>query len=121
MKKDELDALEQVREMVKLNDKFQKQLNDKRHEAIALAEELYPIETAAGVQFVHKNEKYLVKHTKKWDFTHVTNDPIFNEWRQIIKKQKELKNDYDSLMKKILRRFPHLKPKSETKSLSVIR
>ena len=120
-KKIQLDALEQVREMVILNDKFQKQLKSKREEAIALAEELYPVETSAGVQFAHKNKDYIVKHTKKWDFTHVTIDPIFNDWRAIVKEQKRLKNDYDKLMRKILKRYPNLQPKSETKTLSVIR
>ena len=115
------DALEQVREMVVLNDKFQQQLSDKRKAAIELAEELYPIETAAGVQFIHKNEGYIVRHTKKWDFSHVTNDPIFNDWRTIVKEQKQLKSKYDKLMKKILKRFPQLKPKSESKNLVVIR
>ena len=121
MKKQNLDALEQVREMVILNDKFQKQLKSKREEAIALAEELYPVETSAGVQFAHKNKDYIVKHTKKWDFTHVTSDPIFNDWRAIVKEQKRLKGEYDTLMRKILKRYPNLQPKSETKSLSVIR
>ncbi len=120
-KKIQLDALEQVREMVILNDKFQQQLKNKREEAIALAEQLYPIETAAGVQFAHKNHDYIVKHSKKWDFSHVTIDPIFNDWRAIVKEQQRLKKEYDSLMKRILKRFPKLQPKSETKSLSVIR
>ena len=120
-KKNEKDALEQVREMVNLNDKFQKQLSEKRQEAIELAEELYPLETEAGVQFVHKNEAYIVRHTKKWDFSHVTIDPIFNEWRSIVKEQKRLKKEYDKVMKKILKRFPNLKPKLITKSLNVIR
>ena len=120
-KNQEKDALEQVREMVLLNDQFQKQLSEKRQEAIELAEELYPLETEAGVQFVHKSEAYIVRHTKKWDFNHVTIDPIFNEWRSIVKEQKRLKKEYDKVMKKILKRFPNLKPKLITKSLNVIR
>ena len=120
-KKQTLDALEQVREMVILNDRFQAQLKDKREKAIQLAESLYPAETAAGTQFTHKGKAYNVKHTKKWDFTHVTIDPIFNEWRSIVSAQKQLKKDYDRLMRIILKRFPQLKPKSESKSLNVIR
>ena len=120
-KKQTKDALEQVREMVILNDKFQQQLSDKRKAAIKLAEELYPVETSAGVQFAHKNRNYIVRRTKKWDFTYVTIDPIFNEWRTIVKEQKRLKREYDALMKKILKRFPQLEPKSETKNLVVVR
>ena len=120
-KKQTKDALEQVREMVILNDKFQQQLSNKRKAAIELAEELYPIETSAGVQFAHKNRNYIVRRTKKWDFSHVTIDPIFNEWRTIVKEQKRLKKEYDALMKKILKRFPQLEPKSETKNLVVVR
>ena len=120
-KKQTKDALEQVREMVIVNDKFQQQLSIQRKAAIELAEELYPIETSAGVQFAHKNQNYIVRHTKKWDFTHVTIDPIFNEWRTIVKEQKRLKKEYDALMKKILKRFPQLEPKSETKNLVIVR
>ncbi len=121
MAKQNLDVLEQVREMTVLNDKFQKQLSDKRVEAIALAEELYPVETSAGVEFIHKGAKYIVKQNKKWDFSHVTTDPIFSEWRENVKAQKHLKKEYDELMKKILKRFPNLKPKSITKVLNVKR
>lgn len=120
-KKQTKDALEQVREMVILNDKFQQQLSDKRKAAIELAEELYPVETSAGVQFAHKNLNYIVRHTKKWDFTHVTIDPIFNDWRTMVKAQKQLKKEYDQLMKKILKRFPQLEPKSDSKNLVVVR
>ena len=120
-KKQTKDALEQVREMVILNDKFQQQLSNKRKAAIELAEEPYPIETSAGVQFAHKNHDYIVRHTRKWDFSHVTIDPIFNDWRTIVKEQKKLKKAYDKLMKKILKRFPQLEPKSETKNLVVVR
>lgn len=120
-KKQTKDALEQVREMVILNDKFQQQLSDKRKAAIELAEELYPVETSAGVQFAHKNRNYIVRHTKKWDFTHVTIDPIFNDWRTMVKAQKQLKKEYDQLMKKILKRFPQLEPKSDSKNLVVVR
>ena len=115
------DVLEQVREMTELNDQFQARLSAKRKEAIAYAEELYPVETSAGVEFVHKGGKYIVKTTKKWDFTHVTNDPIFNEWRQLNKQVKEDKKDFEKLMKTILKRFPNLKPKSVTKVLNVKR
>ena len=120
-KKQKKDALEQVREMVILNDKFQQQLREKRQEALELAEELYPIETEAGIQFVHKSDAYIVRHSKKWDFTHVTSDPIFNEWRRIVREQKKLKRAYDRLMKKIHKRYPQLEPKKVRKGLHVIR
>ena len=121
MKKNELDALEIVREMSLVNDRFQKTLRERREEAIALAEKLYPDAVNADMDFVHKGKTYNITHKKKWDFSHVTIDPIFNEWRAVVKEQKRLKGENDRLMKIILKRFPHLKPASETKVLSVKR
>ena len=120
-KKVKKDALERVREMVELNDEFQSQLNDARRDAIALAEELYPEQVEDDREFEHKGAYYQVKHLRRWDFTHVTSDPIFREWRRIVGEQKGLKKEYDRVMRKIRRRFPHLKPKSETKTIKVMR
>ena len=117
----QLDALEIVREMSLVNDRFQKTLRERREEAIALAEKLYPDAVNADMDFVHKGKTYNITHKRKWDFSHVTIDPIFNEWRAVVKEQKRLKGENDRLMKIILKRFPHLKPASETKVLSVKR
>ena len=122
MAKKNLDALEQLRETSMLNDKVQKQLVKERKAAIALAEKLYPKQVAAGVEFEHNGEFYIVSEThKKWDFTHVTIDPIFNEMRAASAALEEAKKEHDRLMKEIHKQFPHLKPKSSTKTIKVVR
>ena len=127
------DALELVREMTVINDEFQTNFRTQREKAIRLAEELYPSAVEAGVDFMHKGQIYNVSETnKKWDFTHVTTDPIFQCWRDNVREKKYLKEDFDSemsklnkeyeqIMKEIRKRFPYMKPKSSKKVLKVIR
>ena len=119
----EMDALEVVREMTIVNDKFQRTFRSKRKEAIQLAEQLYPAAVEAGMDFMHKGQIYNVSETKKkYDFTHVTIDPVFQQWRDNRKLQAEAKEGETSILKEIQKRFPHLyKPKSSTKVLKVKR
>lgn len=122
MAKKQLDALEQLRETTIVDDQVQAQLRKERPAAIALAKELYPKEVAAGVEFVHNGQTYIVKKTnKKWDYTHVTIDPIFTELRAAKVSLDEAQKEHDRLMKTIQKRFPHLKPKSYTETINVIR
>ena len=120
--KKNLDALEQLRETSIVDDQVQAQLRKERKAAIALAKKLYPKEVEAGVEFVHKGQTYIVKKTnKKWDFTHVTIDPIFTELRAAKAILDEAQKDHDRLMRAIKKQFPHLKPKSYTETINVIR
>ena len=122
MAKKQLDALEQLRETSMLNDKVQEQLVKERELAIALAEKLYPTQVKAGVEFEHNGQFYIVSEThKKWDFKHVTIDPIFNEMRAADAALEEAKRKHERLMNEIKKRFPHLKPKSSTKTIKVLR
>ena len=117
-----LDAIEQLRETSIVDDQVQAQLRKERKAAIALAKKLYPKEVEAGVEFVHKGQTYIVKKTnKKWDFTHVTIDPIFTELRAAKAILDEAQKDHDRLMRAIKKQFPHLKPKSYTETINVIR
>ena len=117
-----LDAIEQLRETTIVDDQVQAQLRKERKAAIALAKKLYPKEVEAGVEFVHKGQTYIVKKTnKKWDFTHVTIDPIFTELRAAKAILDEAQKDHDRLMSAIKKQFPHLKPKSYTETINVIR
>ena len=122
MAKINLDALEQLRETTLLNDKVQEQLRKERKAAIALAEKLYPKQVAAGIEFEHNGYYYIVTEThKKFDYTHITIDPIFNEMRAAEAALNEAQKAHDRLKKEIHKRFPHLKPKSSTKTISVSR
>jgi hypothetical protein len=113
-----LDALEQVYNTSIQNDKLQKQLKTERQEAIALAQKLYPNEVAAGVDFTHKGKTYNISETnRKYDFSHVTIAPIFNDLRAAEKALGEAQKLRDQLFAKIRKEFPHLKPKSSTKTL----
>ena len=79
-------------------------------------------QVAAGVEFEHNGQTYLVKKTnKKWDYTHVTIDPIFNDLRAAEKSLKEAQEAHDRLMKHIHKQFPHLKPKSYSETINVVR
>ena len=121
-KKNAKDALEQLRETAIVDDKLQAQLRKERVLAIALAKKLYPKQVAAGVEFEHKGECYIVSKTKKkWDFKHVTIDPIFNELRAVNADLEAAQKEHDRLMDEIHKQFPHLKPKSFTETIRVIR
>ena len=118
----QLDALEQLRETSILDDQVQAQLRKERVAAIALAKKLYPKQVAAGVEFEHNGQSYVVKKTnKKWDFTHVTIDPIFPELRAAKASLDEAQKEHDRLMKLIRKQFPHLKPKSYNETINVLR
>ena len=118
----QLDALEQLRETSIVNDHVQEQLKKERIAAIALAKKLYPRQVEAGVEFEHNGEYYIVSKTnKKWDFKHVTIDPIFNELRAAEKALDEAQKEHDRLMTEIHKQFPHLKPKSFTETIKVVR
>ena len=120
--KKQLDALEQLRETSIMNDKVQNQLRKERVLAIELAKKLYPKQVEAGGEFEHNGEYYIVSKTnKKWDFQHVTIDPIFSELRKAKTKLTEAQEDHDRLMNDIFKQFPHLKPKSYTETIKVIR
>ena len=122
MAKKNLDALEQLRETTIIDDQVQAQLRKERVAAIALAKELYPKQVEAGIEFVHNGQTYVIKKTnKKWDFTHVTIDPIFTELRAAKASLDEAQKQHDRLMKTIRKQFPHLKPKSFTETINVIR
>lgn len=122
MTKKQLDALEQLRETTIIDDQVQAQLRKERKAAIELAKKLYPKQVAAGVEFEHNGQTYLVKKTnKKWDYTHVTIDPIFNDLRAAEKSLKEAQEAHDCLMKRIHKQFPHLKPKSYSETINVVR
>ena len=122
MKKQNLDALQQLRETSILEDNVQAQLVKERKAAIELAKKLYPTQVAAGVEFEHKGEWYIIKKTnKKWDFTHVTIDPIFNELRAAEAELAAAKKEHERLLKDVHKRFPHLKPKSYTETINVVR
>ena len=122
MAKKNLDALEQLRETTIVDDQVQAQLRKERVAAIKLAKELYPKQVAAGVEFEHNGQFYIVKKTnKKWDFKHVTIDPIFNELREADAYLQAAQKEHDRLMKAIRKQFPHLKPKSYTETINVIR
>lgn len=122
MAKKNLDALEQLRETTIIDDQVQAQLRKERVAAIALAKELYPKQVEAGIEFVHNGQTYVIKKTnKKWDFTHVTIDPIFRELRAAKASLDEAQKQHDRLMKTIRKQFPHLKPKSFTETINVIR
>ena len=122
MAKINLDALEQLRETSLLNDKVQEQLKKERKAAIALAEKLYPKQVAAGIEFEHNGYYYTVSEThKKWDYKHITIDPIFNEMRAAEAALDVAQKEHDRLKKEIHKRFPNLKPKSSTKTISVSR
>lgn len=122
MAKKQLDALEQLRETTILDDQVQAQLRKERVAAIALAKKLYPKQVETGVEFEHNGQTYIVKKTnKKWDFTHVTIDPIFSEFRAAKACLDEAQKEHDRLMKTIKKQFPHLKPKSYSETINVIR
>ena len=117
-----LDALEQLRETTIVDDQVQAQLRKERVAAIALAKKLYPQQVAAGVEFEHNGQTYIVKKTnKKWDYTHVTIDPIFTKFRAAKKSLDEAQEEHDRLMRTIRKRFPHLKPKTYSETINVIR
>ena len=117
-----LDALDQLRETTIVDDQVQAQLRKERVAAIALAKKLYPKQVAAGVEFVHNGQTYIVKKTnKKWDFTHVTIDPIFTKYRAAKKSLDEAQEEHDRLMRTIRKQFPHLTPKSYSETINVIR
>lgn len=120
MAKKKLDSLQMLREMSKANDKFQTMLRECRKDALALAETLFPEKVTAGEQFEYDGFWYVVKHYLKWDFTHVTIDPIFNEWRRIKHDQKQLDKKLDEVMQEIFERFPHLKPREDRKVLTCL-
>ena len=122
MAKKQLDALEQLRETSIVEDQVQAQLRKERVAAIALAKKLYPKQVEAGIEFEHNGQMYIVKKTnKKWDFTHVTIDPIFTELRAAKESLDEAQREHDRLMRAIRKQFPHLKPKSYTETINVIR
>jgi hypothetical protein len=117
-----LDALEQLRETTIVDDQVQAQLRKERVAAIALAKKLYPQQVAAGVEFEHNGQTYIVKKTnKKWDYTHVTIDPIFTKFRAAKKSLDEAREEHDRLMRTIQKQFPHLKPKTYSETINVIR
>lgn len=117
-----LDALEQLRETTIVDDQVQAQLRKERVAAIALAKKLYPQQVAAGVEFEHNGQTYIVKKTnKKWDYTHVTIDPIFTKFRAAKKSLDEAQEKHDRLMRTIRKQFPHLKPKTYSETINVIR
>ncbi|MBR3408267.1 MAG: hypothetical protein IKG86_05450 [Paludibacteraceae bacterium] len=117
-----LDALEQLRETTIVDDQVQAQLRKERVAAIALAKKLYPQQVAAGVEFEHNGQTYIVKKTnKKWDYTHVTIDPIFTKFRAAKKSLDEAQEEHDRLMRTIRKQFPHLKPKTYSETINVIR
>lgn len=117
-----LDALEQLRETTIVDDQVQAQLRKERVVAIALAKKLYPQQVAAGVEFEHNGQTYIVKKTnKKWDYTHVTIDPIFTKFRAAKKSLDEAQEEHDRLMRTIRKQFPHLKPKTYSETINVIR
>jgi hypothetical protein len=117
-----LDALEQLRETTIVDDQVQAQLRKERVAAIALAKKLYPQQVAAGVEFEHNGQTYIVKKTnKKWDYTHVTIDPIFTKFRAAKKSLDEAREEHDRLMRTIRKQFPHLKPKTYSETINVIR
>ena len=122
MKKQKVDALEQLRETSIVNDQIQEQLKKERVAAIQLAKELYPRQVEAGVEFEHNGQLYIVKKTnKKYDYTHVTIDPIFNEMRAAEAALEVAQKEHDRLMKAIRKQFPHLKPRSYTETINVVR
>ena len=122
MKKQNLDALEQLRETTIIDDQVQTQLKKERAAAIALAKKLYPKQVEAGVEFEHNGEWYLVKKTnKKWDYTHITIDPIFTELRAAKKNLEAAQKEHDRLVKIVHKQFPHIKPKSYTETINVMR
>ena len=117
-----LDALEQLRETTIVDDQVQAQLRKERVAAIALAKKLYPQQVAAGVEFEHNGQTYIVKKTnKKWDYTHVTIDPIFTKFRAAKKSLDEAQEEHDRLMRTIRKQFPHIKPKTYSETINVIR
>ena len=117
-----LDALEQLRETTIVDDQVQAQLRKERVAAIALAKKLYPQQVAAGVEFEHNGQTYIVKKTnKKWNYTHVTIDPIFTKFRAAKKSLDEAQEEHDRLMRTIRKQFPHLKPKTYSETINVIR
>ena len=117
-----LDALEQLRETSILNDKVQAQLVKEREAAIALAKQLYLRQVDAGVEFEHNGQFYIVSKTnKKYDYKHVTIDPIFNKMRAANTALAAAQKEHDRLMKEIRKQFPHLKPKSYTETIKVVR
>ena len=117
-----LDALEQLRETSILNDKVQAQLVKEREAAIALAKQLYPRQVDAGVEFEHNGQFYIVSKTnKKYDYKHVTIDPIFNQMRAADTALAAAQKEHNRLMKEIRKQFPHLKPKSYTETIKVVR
>lgn len=119
--KKEQDALEKARMEILVNDLRQVSLKRTKKEGLDLAKKLYPNQVAAGKEFVHNGKIYGVKHTKKWDFRHVTIDPIFNDLRKAEKEVAEAKKKYDVLFGTILKTFPHLKPKSDNLTLYIKR
>ena len=83
---------------------------------------MYPKQVEAGIEFVHNGQTYVVKKTnKKWDFTHVTIDPIFTELRAAKASLDEAQKEHERLMKLIRKQFPHLKPKSYNETINVLR
>ena len=115
------DALEVARMQILVNDLRQAYLTRLKEEAIALAQILYPDAVATGKTFVHNGRKYYVKHLKKYDFQHVTTAPIFNDLRAAEKALAAAKKKRDDLMETILKRYPHLQPKSDTMTLCIKR
>ena len=115
------DALEVARTEILLNDLRQAYLKRVKEEALALAQVLYPDQVAAGKEFVHKGKTYGVKHNKKWNFSNVTIAPIFSELRAAEKALVEAKKKRDELMNTILKRYPHLQPKSDILTLYIKR
>ena len=119
--KQKQDALELARMEILLNDLRQAYLKQIKEEALALAKILYPEQVAAGKEFVHNGKTYGVKHSKKWDFSHVTIAPIFNDLRKAEKNLTEAKKKRDDLLDTILKTYPHLQPKSNSMTLYIKR
>ena len=115
------DALELARMEILVNDLRQAYLKRIKEEALALAKMLYPDQVAAGKEFVHNGKIYGVKHTKKWDFSHVTIAPIFSELRAAEKALAKAKKKRDNLLETIFKRYPHLQPKSDSLTLYIKR
>lgn len=115
------DALELARMEILVNDLREAYLKRVKAEGLALAQVLYPEQVAAGKEFEHNGKTYGVKHTKKWDFRHVTIAPIFNDLRKAEKDLAAARTKRDDLLATILKTYPHLQPKSDTLTLYIKR
>ena len=115
------DALEVARMEILVNDLREAYLKRVKAEGLALAQVLYPEQVAAGKEFVHNGKIYGVKHTKKWDFSHVTIAPVFNDLRKAEKDLASARKHRDDLLATVLKTYPHLQPKSDTLTLYIKR